>query len=1430
MMPISIAAQKEHSPTVATGQPESLASLQEPSAAPKQQGQSVLNLPLPSTGMACGSDDGEISDDGEVSEPSRDGMLTPSPRRDAADNLGSRDTEAKSDAVNRDPPTSQPNLMPDTLTTNLLRALAEETGSRTTTHDAPCGPVQHGAAKADGGVLSLSALLSPALCQASASNPTSSKSEPMISTPSNTSGVRPLPSPCRGENKSSDNSAAEHDVAQSMFDPPSIDHGENTDVQDAGSGPNPLLPSPPPGDTDIFQTDGASADFGIHSPGCTPCSSPVSRFSDIDSLARSLENSPICLASPMSPTTGHGGEGEMPVPPVEQLNETAAPTGTSSEVQERPDPHMATSEALLAAAHSPSATPAAPTIITGPGTPCAAFSEPVSAPAAATMPTNQDDAIAELTRLEKEADTAQLVADSKPDDQDQASQHGSAEPSSVREEQDPSPAVVPPAAPLLVAAAQGAHSSPQHGAAEPSSVREEQDPLPAVALPAAPMLVAAAQGEHSSPQHGAAEPSSVREEQDPLPAVGPPAVPMLVAAAQGAHSSTQHVAAEPSSAGEEQDPSPAVAPAPEAKSAQEATDSASCNLPPCSPAQPSPTSAQDLQGTDAKKTASLERLMGLMQEVGFHSPSSTSSNRSPSHFCALPKAEGDRSRVKSPVHSSPVSQAATPSGASFPGSWTEAAQPREAEPVSSGMTAQESQVNQEIAEFAKELAEMEPIFNQAKRKREEDSSTDGSISVTPQPSPAGSPAVSRCTSVESQRSQQMRHRSQARSSRPTRLPDYGRPQSSCKREYSADRDAAVAHDAVWRGRGPPRWTRHPAKRSKTTRQVAAMPMSEDSESVSSTPSRCTLPDRSRSPARSHRVDGLTRARRPRERSHPLDRRPCLKDREVYLGNITKYESAGVGPVRDGVANCQHEVRLAFEELFNELPEYRERYSSSVNPIKSIKAPAKASGGNRNFIFIEFLDATLASTAVLMSGMKVSGSSVKINRTVDGPRPEEAVPGLDVSPLRDAGKLPYSGGPGAMFMTDVYIGTCLGSRFGDYNEWDLCDAISKAMLESPGVQARAEELFPGMTSFIVGLSIGEGGKYAFASMKNEVLASTLVSLGEIKVYKDLVIRTGWPSTYPDAEKRAPPSLISSEDRAKQMVKSEPLLGEKFDCDVHIGCTRGLDASVLISAMLETLKKIPAYQEEYGEEVNPVQTVRTGRAPFAFARLVDPVLASTFVAVGCMEVSGRLCTLSRPELYKKSASQGVKPLDLTGASVGYNRPVAAPLRCFGPSASRKPPTPPRCPTREERAAAQQQRQEAEGPALIWIGNINWDFMDSRMLEQFLTEQAIEAPIFDVEGGPPITRVAMNHMRGFAFVTLRDKKLGERLIPVFHGASYYGRPLVCRWATHKSNFNAFMRAPQYQHVCPEYVDYGRRDYDDSSAEGRALAVHPMRDWESL
>jgi len=1352
MMPISIAAQKEHSPTVATGQPESLASLQEPSAAPKQQGQSVLNLPLPSTGMACGSDDGEISDDGEVSEPSRDGMLTPSPRRDAADNLGSRDTEAKSDAVNRDPPTSQPNLMPDTLTTNLLRALAEETGSRTTTHDAPCGPVQHGAAKADGGVLSLSALLSPALCQASASNPTSSKSEPMISTPSNTSGVRPLPSPCRGENKSSDNSAAEHDVAQSMFDPPSIDHGENTDVQDAGSGPNPLLPIPPPGDTDIFQTDGASADFGIHSPGCTPCSSPVSRFSDIDSLARSLENSPICLASPMSPTTGHGGEGEMPVPPVEQLNETAAPTGTSSEVQERPDPHMATSEALLAAAHSPSATPAAPTIITGPGTPCAAFSEPVSAPAAATMPTNQDDAIAELTRLEKEADTAQLIADSKPDDQDQASQHGSA---------------------------------------EPSSVREEQDPLPAVALPAAPMLVAAA---------------------------------------QGAHSSTQHVAAEPSSANEEQDPSPAVAPAPEAKSAQEATDSASCNLPPCSPAQPSPTSAQDLQGTDAKKTASLERLMGLMQEVGFHSPSSTSSNRSPSHFCALPKAEGDRSRVKSPVHSSPVSQAATPSGASFPGSWTEAAQPREAEPVSSGMTAQESQVNQEIAEFAKELAEMEPIFNQAKRKREEDSSTDGSISVTPQTSPAGSPAVSRCTSVESQRSQQMRHRSQARSSRPTRLPDYGRPQSSCKREYSADRDAAVVHDAVWRGRGPPRWTRHPAKRSKTTRQVAAMPMSEDSESVSSTPSRCTLPDRSRSPARSHRVDGLTRARRPRERSHPLDRRPCLKDREVYLGNITKYESAGVGPVRDGVANCQHEVRLAFEELFNELPEYRERYSSSVNPIKSIKAPAKASGGNRNFIFIEFLDATLASTAVLMSGMKVSGSSVKINRTVDGPRPEEAVPGLDVSPLRDAGKLPYSGGPGAMFMTDVYIGTCLGSRFGDYNEWDLCDAISKAMLESPGVQARAEELFPGMTSFIVGLSIGEGGKYAFASMKNEVLASTLVSLGEIKVYKDLVIRTGWPSTYPDAEKRAPPSLISSEDRAKQMVKSEPLLGEKFDCDVHIGCTRGLDASVLISAMLETLKKIPAYQEEYGEEVNPVQTVRTGRAPFAFARLVDPVLASTFVAVGCMEVSGRLCTLSRPELYKKSASQGVKPLDLTGASVGYNRPVAAPLRCFGPSASRKPPTPPRCPTREERAAAQQQRQEAEGPALIWIGNINWDFMDSRMLEQFLTEQAIEAPIFDVEGGPPITRVAMNHMRGFAFVTLRDKKLGERLIPVFHGASYYGRPLVCRWATHKSNFNAFMRAPQYQHVCPEYVDYGRRDYDDSSAEGRALAVHPMRDWESL
>eukprot|EP00928_Gymnodinium_smaydae_P005356 TRINITY_DN1182_c0_g1_i10.p1 TRINITY_DN1182_c0_g1~~TRINITY_DN1182_c0_g1_i10.p1 ORF type:complete len:343 (+),score=89.41 TRINITY_DN1182_c0_g1_i10:125-1153(+) len=170
---------------------------------------------------------------------------------------------------------------------------------------------------------------------------------------------------------------------------------------------------------------------------------------------------------------------------------------------------------------------------------------------------------------------------------------------------------------------------------------------------------------------------------------------------------------------------------------------------------------------------------------------------------------------------------------------------------------------------------------------------------------------------------------------------------------------------------------------------------------------------------------------------------------------------------------------------------------------------------------------------------------------------------------------------------------------------------------------------------------------------------------------------------------------------------------------------------------------------GKDQKPVVALTRGSRDFAFMRTLDPVLASTLVAIGFMKVGNFRLPLSRPLTYKTPESGDVPPLDI------------ASFMATNPDAPQPPPPPP---VRTMRCTND-----------LWVGNLHPPDADPTLLEEHLTRVALESPGYDMESGPPIKTLVLHYSRRYAFVRLRNDDLLAKLQPVFDGSLFCGRALA-------------------------------------------------------
>lgn len=526
------------------------------------------------------------------------------------------------------------------------------------------------------------------------------------------------------------------------------------------------------------------------------------------------------------------------------------------------------------------------------------------------------------------------------------------------------------------------------------------------------------------------------------------------------------------------------------------------------------------------------------------------------------------------------------------------------------------------------------------------------------------------------------------------------------------------------------------------------------------------------------------------------------EREVWVGDL---------PMTVSIAA----VRVAFESLIRSLPEYQERYPNLHSPVVAVRVPP-AKGNTLRFVFVEFEDAVLASTAVSMSGFQMARQSVRVNRPASGPLEEEAARGLDVEPLRSSGQIPWASGAGATMLTEIFLGG-FAPHLGQSSEL-LRKEFSKALLAVPAVQTR----FPDLQEAVLLVKIGKDGAFAFADLANEVLASTAVAMGSVTLSGGHYVRTGWPTKCPDAVMRAPPPLevllgaTHPQVQGAGKQEGDPVAGADEDpgaeCEVYIGGIRGLLAPEIWSALAKLLQSLTSYGTAYpGDISGPVVSLRTGSAPFAFARLADPVLASTAVALGWMPVCGRRCQICRPSHYRQPPEGDAPPLKI----VQLSRP-GHPSRA--PRAGR--PGPP--------MASLDQPLDA---GMIWVGNlvpVKPAEEARHHLDQHLTGLALSTPGYDLDAGPPVKRISMHHSGRFAFVEVQDATVAEQLIPIFDGSDYMGHQIAVNWAHPKGRrggrssegIGAQHCRPAYESA-PEEVQPAREQL--ATPGGAAVASEP-------
>lgn len=459
-------------------------------------------------------------------------------------------------------------------------------------------------------------------------------------------------------------------------------------------------------------------------------------------------------------------------------------------------------------------------------------------------------------------------------------------------------------------------------------------------------------------------------------------------------------------------------------------------------------------------------------------------------------------------------------------------------------------------------------------------------------------------------------------------------------------------------------------------------------------------------------------------------------REVYVGDV---------PMDLDI----EEITCRLEDALNFLPDFRARYEG-ISVFPSYHVPCmKTTKKGTFFFFLEVCDTTLACTVVALSGIRVRGHSLRIcyGKNFKVPSP---LPLLDLEPLKQKAMIPHVDGPGAVMLSEVFLG---GLQRGS-NHKEICELLSKFLLSLPAVQER----FPCLTAPV--LHMKSGSDFCFVVLENEVLASTVVAMGKL-LLGTIEVRSGWPVHFnanlappplpvqqPDPEPGPSPSPAESESDSEGDVEVDP------NCEVFVGGTRGLEMAEIWEAVEDELRAIPAFQEQY-QEAEPVLQILSvaANATFAFVRVMNATLASTLVDMQRIRINGKTLTLGRPANYDK------------------RQPAV-------PGLPRKP--------REERAfhMTAVELNIPPPPAAVgkvWVGGLPEAGSQQQLkelLDMHVSELVVSLPEFDVAAGPPIVNVTVDRSCRWGFVYVSEERLALPLIHLIRSSLFLGRPLKARF----------------------------------------------------
>ncbi|CAJ1435798.1 unnamed protein product [Effrenium voratum] len=575
----------------------------------------------------------------------------------------------------------------------------------------------------------------------------------------------------------------------------------------------------------------------------------------------------------------------------------------------------------------------------------------------------------------------------------------------------------------------------------------------------------------------------------------------------------------------------------------------------------------------------------------------------------------------------------------------------------------------------------------------------------------------------------------------------------------------------------------------------------------------------------HRRSGLRRQRggglaaRTEKSGSPLARGQRKRRRLSQPEEAREKEAKGLREVYVGglcwSAARKEVIIRAFDSAFQELPEYRARYAGLSNPIVNVHFPqdqgARSTPSVRpsfasTFAFVEFVDTILARTALELSGLQIGGRSARICQASAGMQPEGQF--LDVEPLRQQAKIPHTGGPGSQMLLTVWIGSfpqrivrdeMQRKAAADAEQKPISDdresfafQLGAAALQLPGVRQR----YPELRRPVLTMRFSECNRFAFTDFSTELLASSVVAAGQLSLENGMKIRTGWPVGATNAEERAPPPLAEDGSicaKPQAFVASvgaihEEDLIERMDCEVFLGGVQGLEVQDLWSGLTKLLSGLQSYNAEFGHLSLPIVNMRLGTGPFAFARMADPRLASTAIALGEMVVNRRMVHLRRPSSFHDKPAA---PLDLNPKTSTLPLPPPPKLLTTAPDPVEKenPPAPPAVPPPTHS---------------IWVGNLpgkadlcgsddedtsNQELLVQR-LDQRLVELAMKLPSYDFEDGPPIKRISMHHSLSFAFVEIvGSQERVEELMSAFDNKDFMGKSLEVNWSRRRKDC-LFMR----------------------------------------